>query len=381
MNKILFKRVIYLFIFCLFLAGVNACITPFDPKINQDISSLVIEGQVSNLIGADNNLVTVTYSSPFNNENKDIRFPKNLKVYVTDNLGNKEPFIEGQLGKYLPQNENFHAKLNRSYTLHVETPESKKYESKPELMKPVAPIDTVYLEYKEKFDASGVNIDRYFDVIVETKDLPSAGDLYKWDYLHYEQLKTCKADYIIPPGGGLAIRITFPCCDDPYCYDIYRCLGCINLGSDNLLNGNKLRVILTQVNYDKISPFYLLVNQGAISRESYKYWQLVKTQVQNSGGIFDTPPAVILGNISNLNDPKEQVLGFFSAINVAQKAIYLDRSYAYLKLKKQPFNFAKVNQFLDIRPYEAPDQPDCKPCLEGRFRTKTPPIGFNVTNL
>jgi Domain of unknown function (DUF4249) len=355
---------------------LNACVSPFDAMLEDSVQKLVVDGQISTLAGAANTRVSIRYSTAFSNESKDIPYPKGAKVYVTDNQGNKENFVAGNLGEYLPENAQFKGIPTRTYTLHIETLDGKKYESKPELMKTAPPIDTVYLVYKEKFTDKGANYQRYFDVIVETNDPPTAGDLYRWNWVHYEQINTCRIFIYYPPGSPVSIRQRFPCCEK-YCFDIYNCLGCVNLGNDNLVNGRKISSVIMQLNYDAVTPFYLLVQQQSISADAYKFWRAVGNQVQNSGGVFDTPPASIPGNVVNVNDPQEQVLGFFGATSVSQKAVYLDRSFAFNKLNKYPYNFNLINKS-KIRPYEAPDQPyaQCSECKESLFRTQQIPFGW-----
>ena len=354
---------------------LNACVSPFDAMLDDSVQRLVVEGQISNLAGAANTRVSVRYSTPFSNASKDIPYPKGTKVYLTDNQGNKENFVAGKLGEYLPETPQFKGIPARIYTLHIETSDGKKYESKPELMKTAPPIDTVYLVYKEKFSADGANYQRYFDVIVETNDPPTAGDLYRWNWVHYEQINACRTG-ILPQSNGPGIRENYPCCEK-YCFDIYRCLGCINLGNDNLVNGRKISNVIMQLNYDAITPFYLAVQQQSISVDAYKFWRAIGNQIQSSGGVFDTPPATIQGNVVNINDPKEQVLGFFGATSVSQKGVYLDRSFAFSKLNRYPLKFNPINK-LGIRPYEQPDKPyaQCFECQESLFRTQQIPLGW-----
>lgn len=53
-----------------------------------------------------------------------------------------------------------------------------------------------------------------------------------------------------------------------------------------------------------------MVQQQSISVDACRFWRAVGNQIQNSGGVFDTLPATIQGNLANINDPKEQVWAF-----------------------------------------------------------------------
>ncbi len=60
-----------------------------------------------------------------------------------------------------------------------------------------------------------------------------------------------------------------------------------------------------------ISTFYVTVRQLSINKEAYEYWQKIKIVVNNQGSLFDIPPAPVFGNISNMDDADEIILGYF----------------------------------------------------------------------
>jgi len=67
---------------------------------------------------------------------------------------------------------------------------------------------------------------------------------------------------------------------------------------------------------DNMSIDYsLLVKQYNISEEAYTFWNFIKKQKENSGSIFDTPPFSIGGNMSNVQDSKDIILGYFGVYN------------------------------------------------------------------
>ena len=61
---------------------------------------------------------------------------------------------------------------------------------------------------------------------------------------------------------------------------------------------------------------YFNVNQFALSQEAYEYWEKVEESVSQEGTVFDRPPARIGGNIFNVDDRKEVVLGYFEVANL-----------------------------------------------------------------
>ena len=81
--------------------------------------------------------------------------------------------------------------------------------------------------------------------------------------------------------------------------------------SGSKLEGFRVGSIPVFPNWEFFEKHFFNVAQHSITREAYKYWETVKQVAQSTGSIFDTPPAPINGNIYNIDDPDERVLGFF----------------------------------------------------------------------
>ena len=57
------------------------------------------------------------------------------------------------------------------------------------------------------------------------------------------------------------------------------------------------------------------VIQYSTTDASFSYWSRVQQVSNQVGSIFDVPPAAIGGNIQNVNNPQEQVLGLFEVVS------------------------------------------------------------------
>jgi hypothetical protein len=99
----------------------------------------------------------------------------------------------------------------------------------------------------------------------------------------------------------------------------------------------------------------------SLSRDAYNYWSSVDAQANNSGGIFDTAPATIRGNIKNLKDATAPMLGFFQVSAVTQKVVYIQR----IGVGVLPFSIVTP-------PY--PFHTDCALCVESAYRTARRPL-------
>jgi hypothetical protein len=56
---------------------------------------------------------------------------------------------------------------------------------------------------------------------------------------------------------------------------------------------------------------YFNISQYSLTRSAYKYWSHLKIVANPTGSFIDIPPAAVIGNMYNVSDPKEIVLGYF----------------------------------------------------------------------
>lgn len=75
----------------------------------------------------------------------------------------------------------------------------------------------------------------------------------------------------------------------------------------------------------KLSKRYsILVKQYVISREAYTYYELLE-ELSGSDNVFSqNQPGFFSGNIANINDPEEKVIGYFDISNVSVKRLYFN---------------------------------------------------------
>lgn len=353
------KIITYINLIFLFLAS---CIDPFDAKLTTNERKLVVEAWLTN--EAPPYTVRLYFSSPYNN--KDLNIPvAGAKVFVSDNLGNKIDFEESPTtrGFYQSSPTGARGQEGRIYTLNIRTSNDQLYQSKPELLRPSTPIDSVFSAFKEKIDERGIKT-RSFDVLVESKDPANTENYYKWEAVRYESLQYCINRIAAPTPTAPPTRFLANCCQP--CWTVIKCQGCILLGDDKLVNGNKIRKTVGSVPYNSRLDAYVLVKQYAISKDVHSFWMAVDGQVNNSGGIFDEPPTTIRGNIFNTNKPDEQVLGFFGAAGVSIKPTFVKRNYVSTPPVPEPDDNLLV---VILR--------NCEPCEERSNRTgKKPPNWF-----
>jgi|APTNR8051073442_1049403.scaffolds.fasta_scaffold00869_8 hypothetical protein len=353
----------YLHVFILTIAlfiGLTACIDPIDTGSEDIAPKLVVDGQITNLPGPYS--VKLGQSEPYDNASL-TRAVANATVYIMDDLGNRFDLTEGTRGTYLTDSLSFRGEPGRTYTLHIRTDTGKEYQSQPQFLQASPPVDTIYSRFVETVTANGIAND-YFEVYLKTQDVAGEKNFYRWKWAHFESLKYCRQAFAPDTENGINYRLYSFCCEP--CWKIERCNNCIDLANDQFTDGRLVERLITTIPYDSKDDYFMIIEQYALSEKTYRFWNSVVSQTNNTGGIFDNPPASIPGNIFNVTDAEEQVLGLFTASGVSRNSVYLKRNYV---LKPPPPDNSGVGVQILIAPL-------CEPCRESIVRTARKPQGW-----
>jgi hypothetical protein len=77
---------------------------------------------------------------------------------------------------------------------------------------------------------------------------------------------------------------------------------------------------------ERISFRYsILVTQTVLTKEAYAFWENLQKNTEALGSIFDAQPSQLIGNIHNIADPAERVIGYISAGTTQSKRIYINK--------------------------------------------------------
>ncbi|QHT67679.1 DUF4249 domain-containing protein [Rhodocytophaga rosea] len=330
----------------------TTCVEPVNVNLGEPVKRLVVDGMITTKPGPYTVKLTTTAKYNIGSEGTNY-LVRGAKVSISDDTGYSEQLTEVSLGSYSTNANGIQGQIGRTYTLHIET-EGKQYQSMPELLRPTSGVENIYAEFKDGVEES-------FYVYVDTKDPVETEDFYRWNWIHYEREEYCIKEVVRP---NAEIHIV-NCCGQ--CWNIIRCNGCVNVASDVYSNGSAIsRQLLAIVPYNSRSKYFLYYEQLSLSKDAYKFWKGLDQQINNVGGIFDAPPAIIRGNMFNVADEDEIVLGFFGASDVKPGFINVDRSV----VNKPPSNPLVTL----IPPSGGPPIP-CYPCIESNIRTAiTPPF-------
>ncbi|MEM8900810.1 MAG: DUF4249 family protein, partial [Bacteroidota bacterium] len=293
------------------LCFLNGCIEAVELKEKTESKrELVIQAVL--YAGTGRNIVELGFSQelgiviPIPEEGAD--------VSVTDQQGNIYSFEEESSGTYVWDNKTRPILAGEAFKLNVKTKTGEAFSSETETVPGYIPVKKIYYEVRqdEFINEIGNPLTKNFvDVFVDI-DLTGVEttSLLRWEtnnvYLFWEVNKPK------PPCSP------FYTPDVCYIYD-----GKMQPEEVLLLDGrenanseiNRIWVGRKQLDstFNQLNGFEVI--QHSVTKSSFSYWEDVSKVVSQGGSIFDAPPAAVRGNISNVDNPLDQVLGSFELVN------------------------------------------------------------------
>ena len=309
------------------IASLSSCIDPLELKMQTGLPQLVVDGMITTEPGPY--AVKLSRSEPYTAYSGGRSAAETgATVILSDDQGKRETLVETTPGVYKTRAGGLQGQIGHTYSLTIKTRGGKEYASQPELLASVPEIDTLYWEVRAEkiLNTSGNEQVVYFlAVYVDSRDPAAARNYYMWQWEGIYRVNAQPWDHKIKVRGEW-VPAPKDCCQTCWITDF---TNSINVQDDRLINGNShKRYLVTRVPINERtfeSKYHLEVKQLSVSEAAYDYWSMVKTQVFNVGNIQDPPPAIIVGNIINVQDPKDKPLGFFGASAVVKKSIFVKR--------------------------------------------------------
>lgn len=307
------KRIIKLyFVFAvLVFFGCKESYTPVVTTVNSNI--LVVEGFIN--IGGDSTIfkvgrtVTIANGTTLNPE-------RGASVAIQSDANETYALSEKQSGTYvmLP----LILDPSRKYRLSIKTAKGQSYLSEFVEAKISAPIDSISWAAKTNS----------LEVYVNTHDVTNKTRYYRWEYSDTWIFYSKYLSSLVWGPNGIGIR-------NMETNNIYKCWanGISNrivLGSTaKLTNDVVSQGLLTTIpsNSEKlIDKYSILVKQYALTKEAFEFWENLKKNTESLGSIFDAQPSQLTGNIHNVANVTEPVIGYVGAGSTEKKRIFISKS-------------------------------------------------------
>ncbi len=276
----------------------TSCIEEVEIPIKAGKQLLVVDGFITTDPGPHRIRLTrsATYGSVFDGE---IRTERQAQVILRDSKGNLTFLTENSPGSYFT-GSNFTALVGETYTLQIFTRSNEEFLSLPQTVLPPIPVDSVLVRFKKLPSENPLGFRSGMEIYTQFEDAENDGNLYMWDI-----------DGIYERSG---------------CFIADRPLGVVNLVGDSDFDQPYQTRLVGFIEDDgrRFSVKYFAeVNQYSVSPEIFSYVRTLNRQFEVSGGIFDPPPSEFFGNMINVNDANEKVLGFFGAYGVSKKGVFI----------------------------------------------------------
>lgn len=296
--------------------SICSCVQPYDIEGELDGTSLlVVDGIITNQ--KEIYKVRLTYSSPTLNSYEDTEI-SGAQVSISDESDNQWSLWESEAGVYQTDSYEWQGEAGKTYTLHITTPDGKRYASLPETMQPVPDIDSIYFEVEGRPYLSSINIELTawgLQIYVNTGTGDNQNGFYKWDWV-----ETFEYQAPLVAEGQMSI---------PICYETHGAPRYLNISSTNGLGRdivNRQPIHWVPKSGVRLTARYsLLVTQYSLTQQAFDYWENIREQIDNAGSLFDPPPTQIIGNVYNIDDDTELVLGYFQVSAVTKKRIFIRR--------------------------------------------------------
>jgi hypothetical protein len=323
--KILILRKVSFFF--LMILGFS-CIDIFPFESAEPEGLLNVEGFVTTLPKA--HVIRLSRADKFGPEFIGLNRPiTTASVLIKDDVGNVELLEHSESGLYLTRSD-FAAQIGRKYNLEIQLIDGSRYISKPEEVLEVPPLDSVAYNAISIPSTDRLNDEIGVEIVGHFQDPADQQNFYFWNVLVSDyQLIAEPENNHNGPNHPTCPRCPNPleCCRVCYRSELPKPTNIITT-DDTDFNGNyqSRRIAYIRDNGLRFKGIYRLDMQHlSVSQEAHRYLKLIGQQLNLTGSVFDPPPANIRGNLYNLDNIEEQVLGYFFTSDEVPIRLYIKR--------------------------------------------------------
>ena len=289
---------------------------------------LVIEGVVNS--GPGNTNIRLTRTSKLGD--RTIIFEKNAQVKVEGENNVAYTLLEKTTGNYSADNLNL--PNNQKYRIRIKTTGGKEFLSDFVEVKKNPPIDTV--SWKQE--------DGGLQLYIQTHDDQNKTHYYQWEYTEtwefhssYRPILRYKTNPCRTPGSTrcptyeVVYRDSLTFSFDPTIVTCWQSAFSTSLQLGSTIKLEKDIVYLPLVYIPpkswKLGVLYSInVKQYTWTKDGFEFLEKMKKNTEVTGSVFDPQPSELKGNIRNISDSTEPVIGFFNICNVEQKRFWIRAS-------------------------------------------------------
>ena len=316
--KILYKKY-QLFVFGIFVVICTSCVEDFEFGTQNFEDILVIESTITD----EDKVQEVFLSRTFRLENNEPIPEQNATITVTDDQQITYSFVEASPGRYV-SSTTFAATTGRSYQLQITTADGKSYASRSATLPQTSQIDNLFAE--RVINDQGVE---GIGILVDSFDPTGNANFYRYEFEETYQIippfwseVELEIISVNPPETNLVPRSR----EERVCYRTLFSNDII-LTTTTTLDENRVsgfRVHFIEPDNSALRDGYsILVKQFVQSAEANQFFNTLKEFSDSESLFSQVQPGFVSGNILSVNDPDENVLGFFDVTSVSSARIFI----------------------------------------------------------
>jgi len=298
-----------LYISTVTMGALSGCIKPYmPPSTTANANVLVVDGLINT---ADSTIILLSRTVIITN--KTTANPETKATITIENATSTVyTLTETVKGTYVTPALTLDN--TQQYRLRIKTSNGQTYLSDLVPARVTPPIDSV---------GSNVLPDG-LQIYVNTHDATNNTRYYKYKYQETWQYRSAFNSYYV--SNGLSLNLRTPAQYVQYCFG--------NDFSSNVIVNSTITlsqdlvyqfpIAVIDSGSEKLETKYsILVTQQALTSGAYTYWQDLKSDTEDLGTIFDALPSQLFGNIHNINNAAEPVIGYISAGTLQKKRIFI----------------------------------------------------------
>jgi len=266
-------------------------------------------------------------------------------VEVANREGDSREFIELLPGHYVFNHDDNFFRNNEEYRLIFLSPAGKHYESEFEKLHPAPDIESLY--YMRENHASSdpdeikEGVQFYMDFEIEKE----SGRFLRWQVTETYEIHNPEYEALIFDLDR-QLKVLPDSSSWRSCWITLNVPEIFTLDLKDVEGETFRKMPLNYVNTEtrRLNIRYsILVEQMALSQSAFQYWNEQAKNSQSGGALFDSQPALSPGNICNVDDENELVIGFFSVSGACEKRVFLT-DVPGLKTQKNP-SYCAVGEY------------------------------------
>jgi hypothetical protein len=323
----------------------DACIERYDLPATVSEPKLVVDGLITDQPGP----ATIRLYQSLNvNTNINQALPvTGAVITIYDDAGAQEMLTEISKGVYQTSGDDLQGHIGRKYHVTIRIQE-REYVSEPQELQPAGIIRNIYHTIRQNsINHNDLTQPQHaMDIYLDADGEPGFPNLFRWRWSSIYEVKTFPelrtqwlgrppveipdpvpcSGYVAGNGPG-GIRQNGPC----------TCCNCWvdEAGDRALISNNRFTennsfrgVFVARLPIDQWRfniKYMIRVEQLSVSEEVYAFWQLIKSQQDGEGSLFQPNAVTVKGNIRSTTDPEEKVLGVFAVSAVTTKELFIER--------------------------------------------------------